>query len=216
MKKKGILDDISKESLKQIIPCFKPIKKKYSTGEPIMTYSNGDMETLALLWKGSAKLEFINEQGEIFLLETYEEGDIFGEIFSLPLDTFQYTVTASSEATVLFIDYAHVISPCNNLCQHHSQIISNLFVMSTQKSQELSLYVSILGQPSTRTKILTYLKYVRSKINAGENQEFTIPMTLSKLASYLHVDRSAMMREIKSMNSDGIIESQKCTFKILE
>ena len=37
-------------------------------------------------------------------------------------------------------------------------------------------------------------------------------MTLSKLADYLCVDRSAMMREMKSMKNDKLLNSSQRTF----
>lgn len=40
-------------------------------------------------------------------------------------------------------------------------------------------------------------------------------MSLAELAEYIAVDRSAMMREIKTMKNDGIIDSRRREFKLL-
>jgi len=40
-------------------------------------------------------------------------------------------------------------------------------------------------------------------------------MSLSSLAEYLCVDRSAMMRELKSMRDDGLLISQKRQITLL-
>ncbi|SFE23779.1 cAMP-binding domain of CRP or a regulatory subunit of cAMP-dependent protein kinases [Peptostreptococcaceae bacterium pGA-8] len=229
MEKISVLSGIGPESIKKMIPCFNPTTKAYSNKETIMEYSLDDLlkksqmsldsmslshPTLAILWEGTAKLEIINADGEIFLLESYKSVDVFGEIFSLPLDNFQYVITATSDCQISFIDYSHVVTPCENACMHHSQLISNLFIMSAQKSQELSLYVSIIGQPTIRAKLLTYLKYIKST-SSKKSSIFTIPMNLSQLSEYLHVDRSAMMREIKLLNNEGIIESERTSFRLL-
>ena len=44
--------------------------------------------------------------------------------------------------------------------------------------------------------------------NKKNSDEFEIPLSLSDLADYLSVDRSAMMREIKKMNQEGLIVSK--------
>ena len=41
-------------------------------------------------------------------------------------------------------------------------------------------------------------------------------MSLSNLSDYLCVDRSAMMREIKKLNDEGIIKSEKKFITILD
>ncbi len=214
MDKRQILYHISPESLDKMIPCFKPVYKKYLAGETIISYTYDHVGQVAVLRKGSAKLEILNSDGETFLLEHYFSGDIFGEFFSLPIDNYEYLVTALEDSEVVYIDYEHIIKPCENLCEHHSQLISNLFIMSAQKSQELSLHISILGQSSTRSKLLAYLKYISGVSSVDAEGFFTIPMKLTDLAKYLHVDRSAMMREIRQMKADGLIEGKNRKFKL--
>lgn len=224
MDKRTLLYNISDESIRNMIPCFKPVRNKYSAGETILTYSDDEIKDVAVLQKGSARLELFNSEGTVALVENYYEGDIFGCIFSLPLDAFEYVVTAETDCSVLFVDYNHIITPCSNVCPHHSQLISNLFIMAAQRSQELSLHISILGQPSIRSKLITYLKCIRSAeikkrgraASANVNSiVFTIPTSLSQLAEYLRVDRSAMMREIKAMKADGLLDSERRDFRLM-
>ena len=87
--------------------------------------------------------------------------------------------------------------------------------MTTQRSQELSLHINILGQPTTRKKLLTYLQFIQAGSGAGEGEPFEIPMSLGSLSEYLCVERTAMMREIRKMNEDGIVESNRRQFKLL-
>lgn len=214
MRKVRFLDNISKDSIDKMIPCFKPSFKNYKAGETILSYSDNP-EQVAILLSGSAKLYFSDIEGDYGLLETYEEGDLFGDVFSLPLNGYEYTVTAVTDCHVVFISYQHILHPCCHVCEHHSQLISNLFLMTTQRSQELSLHINILGQPTTRKKLLTYLQFIQAGSNAGEGEFFEIPMSLGALSEYLCVERTAMMREIRKMNEDGILESNRRQFKLL-
>ena len=215
MKKRRVLDDISKESRALMIPCFDPWWKDYKMGETILTYDAGVPKNIAVLEKGSAKLQILNEYGDIFLLEHIYEGDLFGELFALPLESFEYIVTAESDCRVMFVDYQHIIKPCENLCNHHSQLISNMFMMAAQKSQELSLHISLMHQNTIRQKLMAYLNYVSSSKGTRSDGSFEIPISLAELAEYLSVDRSAMMREIKQMKNDGLITGSRREFTIL-
>ena len=219
MEKRNLLDNISKESIDMMIPCFKPIIKKYLKDEVVISYEAEIPGNIAVIRFGEARLDIISEDGDSFPLDTYEDGDVFGDLFSLPMESFQYVVTATKDSEIMFLNYEHVIKPCKNICNHHSQLISNLFVMTAQKTQELTMHVSILSQSSTRDKLMTYLKQARShEIRDGKDdpdRHFTIQISLSQLADYIRVDRSAMMREIKSMKEDGLIESKSRTFRII-
>lgn len=208
MKKCFINDGISKESIDKMIVCFKPDFKTYTAGETIMRYSD-KIEKVGVMVSGKAQLSVIDYDGDYSILETYEQQDVFGELFYLPLENYEYIIEATKDTKVFFIDYKHIITPCENACIHHSQLINNLFIMAAQKSQAMSLHLSILNQHSIRKKLLTYLNYI--KISTGKNP-FTLQMTLSSLAEYLCVDRSAMMREIKVLKEEGILTSNKREF----
>lgn len=215
MKKRNIFDEISRESMDMILPCFKPYWKDYSSGETILTYDSGTPKRVEILERGNARLQILNEEGDVFLIDHIVDGDVFGEPFALPLDRFAYIVTAETDCRVLFLDYAHIIKPCENTCAHHSQIISNLFIMAAQKSQRLSLHISLLNQNTTRDKILAYLNYAASICTKDRDGFFTIPMSLVDLAEYLNVDRSAMMREIKSLKQERLIDGSRRDFRLL-
>ena len=212
----NVFSQISKESMEKILPCFKPYWKEYSHGETILTYGTSAPSQVEILESGKARLEILNEDGDVFLIEHLEAGDVFGEPFSLPLEKFVYTVTAEEDCRVLFMNYNHIIKPCANLCEHHSQIISNVFIMAAQKSQGLALHISLLHQSTIRNKVLSYLSYASTVCKKNADGYFTIPMSLVALAEYLSVDRSAMMREIKAMKAEGLIDGNKREFKVFE
>ena len=217
LKKRELLDGISRAALEKMIPCFRPIIRRYAKDEEILTYSGEEQRKLpriAVLETGRAKLEMLDVEGDIFRLESYESGDVFGELFTLPISSNEYIVTAEENCRVIYIDYMHVITPCEHVCSFHTQLISNLFVMTAQKTQELSFHLSVLHQHTIREKLLCYLRFIRSTKEQEPDRPFEIPMTLSKLAEYLCVDRSAMMRELKAMKKDGILDSTQRTFTL--
>ena len=70
--------------------------------------------------------------------------------------------------------------------------------------------------------LLTY-KSVRDKLNVyfntlsieSNSKTFEIPFSLTDLADYLMIDRSAMMRELKRMIDENIIKKNKNKITIL-
>ena len=64
---------------------------------------------------------------------------------------------------------------------------------------------------SIREKLLCYFRQQTEK--SGEDV-FTLPFSLSVLADYIATDRSAMMRELKRLRTEGIIRSDGRRFTL--
>ena len=128
---------------------------------------------------------------------------MFGEPFLLPVDSRNYYVQAEEETRVMFIDYAHVIKRCENACWHHSQLVSNLLQMIALQSRQQVQRIYVLSRTTTRKKLLAYLESLSEELHS---RKIRIPMSYTELAQYLSVDRSAMTREMKSLENEGILE----------
>ena len=102
---------------------------------------------------------------------------------------------------------------CHHKCENHNELIKKMLLFTSQRAQYLSLHVSILSKKSLREKILAYLEYLHQSV--PDKNEIVIPITFDRLASYLGADRSALMREIRRMNNDGIISSDGRKVKLL-
>ena len=71
------------------------------------------------------------------------------------------------------------------------------------KMTVLHTRIELLTKRSIRDKLIGYFTLISSK---NLNKSFTLPFSLTDLADYLSVDRSAMMREMKSLKEEGFIE----------
>lgn len=69
-----------------------------------------------------------------------------------------------------------------------------------------------MGQRKTREKLMSYLSSQAQK--SGKSQ-FEIPFNRQQLADYLSVERSAMSLELSKLKSEGIIDFDKNSFKLL-
>lgn len=200
----SIFSGITEEEKEHMFHCFTPVKKVFFDGETIMNYAH-KIDKVGILLNGRAHLSCLDYEGRHSILEQLEKNDIFGEVFMLPLDDFQYFVVADTVCDVLFIDYTQIIKRCSNACAEHSRLVNNLLQMTASKAQSMALHINILSRRTTRQKLMTYFE-----INALKTKEkyFTIPMSLSALADYISVDRSSMMRELRKMKEEGLLSDK--------
>lgn len=59
------------------------------------------------------------------------------------------------------------------------------------------------------------MAYLNSVAGENRGKSFILPMSYTTLAEYLSVDRSAMMRELKNLAEEGIIEREGKKLRIL-
>ena len=201
MQKGSIFSDISPAEWERILHCFQPITQKFEAGSYIMTFSE-DLDRIGIMLSGKAHLTYIDADGKYTILEQLYTNDVFGEVFSLPLEEQEFTVQAITDCEIMFLSYDHLVKPCSKACAHHSQMIQNMFRLVAEKASALSERVEVLSRRSIRDKLLCYFA-----IQAGRcGGCFTIPFSLSTLADYISADRSAMMRELKKMREAGLVE----------
>ncbi|MGN0474122.1 MAG: Crp/Fnr family transcriptional regulator [Acutalibacteraceae bacterium] len=212
MDKINLFSGIDSEGCEKIAECFGMKKKIYEEDEIILSYSDNG-KSVYIIQSGAAQISCIDEDGNYSLLENLAENDVFGEMFCFPINNVQYIVKATQRTEVCSLDYYKIIRPCANVCEYHCRLLDNFCGIMAEKVQTLSMRISILTQRSVRRKLLTYLQAANS---GGGYEEFTIALSLSELADYLNVDRSSLMREIRSMKREEILWSKGRNFRFIE
>jgi len=198
-----IFKDISDENVERMRECFRMRQSRYSSGELIAEYGNGGRE-VGIIVDGSAQLVRIDSGGNRTILEHLERGGIFGEVLSFAMGgADMVSVVCEKDCIVLYMEYAHIMRRCENACQHHSQLVQNMFSLAAGQIQRLSQRVEVLSRRTIREKLLCYFA-----LQCGTEGEkgFILPFTLSALAEYISTDRSAMMRELRKLKEEGIVE----------
>jgi len=191
--------------------CVSWVSVNFNKGETILVMGDNNGR-VGVLQSGEAHVLTIDVEGHEYILEFLGKGDCFGEYLMMPSVSQLFYVIADSDCTVDFINFKNVLFNCKNNCEKHTELVRELLIMTARRAQTLSFHANILGQHSIREKIMLYLQSQEEILGPGA---FIIPMTLSRLADYLSVDRSAMMRELKKMNDEGIIKSTGKEFEIL-
>ena len=203
---------ITPEEQERMRVCFCMREVVYQNNEMIMEYASS-MKKIGLILEGQAALYCCDEEGNQYMLDDLKKDSVFGEPFLLPEESQHYYVCAKAATKVLFIDYEHVIKRCENACHHHSQMVSNLLQMTALRSRQQTDRIYMLSRSSTRKKLIAYLHSLVAEKNAGK---FKLPMSYTALAQYLSVDRSAMMREIKNLSDEGVIQRDGRNVELLK
>ena len=203
LKNVELFKDISGPCVDAMLNCFNPELRTFRKGETILVYEQ-EIKYLCVLLSGKAHLYCVDIDGEYTLLENYMPNDIFGEVFTLPYSGLGYVAEADSDCTVMFIKMSSIYGRCSNACDHHTKINSNLFQLTAKKAQMLALRINMISKKTVRQKLLCYFEYLEEKT---QSRSFETELSLSQLASYLCVDRTSLMRELRLMRDEGIIAS---------
>lgn len=196
-----LFDGISAESVQAMMDCFKPDIKRFRRGDTILVYSQ-ELENLCVVLSGKAHLYCMDSDGEYAVLEQYGRDDIFGEVFAMPSGALGYAVEADCDCSVMFIRFACVYGRCPKACAHHTLLTRNLFELSAEKAQSLSMRINMISKRSLRNKLMSYFDCQRDR---ADSNSFELEVPFTRLAGFLCVERSSMMRELKNMCDDGII-----------
>ncbi len=182
--------------------CNKAQKKKFSKNQIITTYIQ-KRNQLCILLDGNADLVRYDLNGNRTIVEHFSKNALFGEVFYKVTTNNELLVEARSNCTVLFYLYDEIKKPCSPSCEFHNTLSENLPTLILNKITDLNTRIELLTQRSTRDKLLMYFSLISTR---KLSKSFELPLSLTDLADYLNVDRSAMMRELKLLKEDGLVE----------
>ncbi len=206
----SLFKNISDEDCVKMWKCFDIVEKNFSSGEVLYDF-NTNASYIGILIDGRAEVVRLDINGMRTILETLENGSIFGSLFSYySADEDSVNIVCSKDCRVIFIHKEHITKRCKNTCACHTMVVENLLSFVSAKTVYLSARIEILSRRSIRKKLLCYFKYC----SKGDDKSFEIPFSLSSLADYIGADRSAMMRELKKMREEGVLTINKRKFII--
>ena len=181
--------------------CSKIYQKTFVKNEVVISYIQKRQQVCILL-EGSADLVRYDRNGDRIIIDHFSKNDIFGEVFYNVTTNNELFVEAKQKSTVLFFSYDIVHSKCKSNCKFHDTLSEYFNELVLNKITDLNMRIELLSKRSIREKLLSYFKLL--SIQKFTNS-FTIPFSLTDLADYLCVDRSAMMREMKLLKEEEII-----------
>ena len=178
-------------------------------GAVLRTYSRG--ETLVLAGQSNRRAYHSAASGVRLPISQMGPGGVFGDVLGGSSLSSPVTVMASAPCEVLLVPYEKLLLPGADPARQ--RVLQNLVRTISDKYFLLSRRVDLLLLKSLRAKVCAYLL---SEAEVHHSLTFTIPYSRIQLADYLNCDRSALSRELSLMQRDGLLETYKSSFKLLE
>ena len=210
MVRSPLLEGVSPQEYQTMRACLGVHEQSFRPDDVIYDFGDG-RGLLGIVTQGSAVVERIDREGSRAILEHLEPGGVFGDVLSGSSLASPVTVMASVPCEVLLIPYERLL--LSDGSPAHQQTLRNLVRTISDKYFSLSRRIDLLVLKSLRAKVCAYLL---SEAERAGSLTFSIPFSRIQLADYLNCDRSALSRELSQMQRDGLLDTYKSSFKLLE
>lgn len=204
---------ISKEQCQQYFNVFPPIIHFYEKDEIIVRRSE-HFHKIGLILKGKATVHQDPSYGTSNVITWLNELDTFAEVLMfMPSQTYPTSITATTSTQVLYIEPTQITLVIDTIKDVQHTLLLNITKLIAQKAFLLHSKVEILTIKGIKAKICHYLLYQSEKISTST---FEIPLNRDQMASYLHVSRPSLSRELKVLQDDNVIKFKGNRFEITD
>ena len=196
----NIFKNLTREEISDLLKKLKVRKVSFKKDMTIMSNMSRTNE-VGIVLNGETTLVRVDLNGNRSVVSSFVRGDIFGGKFSDYMNEELYIVSKNN-CEILFTEYDLLVKSNKN-SSWNEQFTRNILEILIDKINYYNQRIEILTKKTTREKLLEYFHILEKEMSS---QTIVVPETYTSLAEYLAVDRSAMMREIKSLKDDKIIE----------
>lgn len=181
----------------------KNVQRKFFKRNEIITTYIQKRNQICVLLTGEADLVRYDLNGGRSIIEHFTANDVFGEAFYIVTINNELLVEAKKSCEVLFFSYDNIYEKCRPNCKFHQKLMENFCKIVVDKVTNLNTRIEVVTQRTIRDKLLGYFSILSTR---SLSRTFELPFSLTDLADFLSVDRSAMMREIKNLKNEGFIK----------
>jgi len=208
-----LFQGVTQQEFKHVMSCIRAYEKSYAKNSYIIM--QGDKVTsFGMVTEGSVDVIKENIYGTRRLIATIEKDMIFAESLAASgLDESPISAVAREDCKVLFIPIDRLLVMCATSCTFHNRLITNMVRMLAVKNLILNQKLDYLTSRTTRERIA---KYFIDTANREGKTQIKIPYNRNQLAEYLGVDRSVLSRELSKLKTEGILDFEKNTFRIMD
>ena len=201
---------LSAEELQTLLTQLGAVIRSYGKGEALVLAGEPN-HRVGVVLSGELEAYRPGPQGARIPITRMEPGDVFGDVLGGSSLASPVTVLAACPCEVLLIPYERLL--LSDGSPAHQQTLRNLVRTISDKYFSLSRRIDLLVLKSLRAKVCAYLL---SEAERAGSMTFSIPFSRIQLADYLNCDRSALSRELSQMQRDGLLDTYKSSFKLLE
>ncbi len=157
---------------------------------------------VGIVLNGMASLIRIDYNGNRTIVAQLSKNDVFGGCFSDYMNE-EMSVIADEESEILFVEYDRLLNKIGKRLICHEILIDNMIEILVKKINTYNKRIEVLNKRTIRDKLLEFFHILEKEQSSST---IKLPFNYTVLADYLAIDRSAMMREIKNLKEEEIIE----------
>ncbi|MCL2425403.1 MAG: Crp/Fnr family transcriptional regulator [Oscillospiraceae bacterium] len=202
MQSVALFQDINDDDYSNLINCLSPQIKHFSKNE-ILLLTGDSVQHIGIILDGTACAYLDHMSGSHTLISNLMPMSIFGEVLvSTKSQRSPVTIYATSDVVVAFIEYQKIYSMCAIACSAHRVFLQNMIKTISDKYFNMFDRIAILREKTLRSKIMAYLFLLS---NNGASVSVKIPFSKTMLADYILANRSALSKELRKMENEGLI-----------
>ena len=203
----GLLNELKKSDYMDAFEQLKISGRNYKSGETV--FFLGDIiDKFCIVKKGSVRSEKTYLNGEVHIVDLFDEGSVFGLAFALSKSRITALDFVSNEESEIVFVSMHSIRKS----RFSNEMNTALNYMMADSNIKMGHKIEILAERGLRERMMVYLHVLRTK---SGSDTVTIRMSREQLAQYLCVNRSALSNELSKMKKDGIIDFKGSRFTLL-
>lgn len=201
---KNLFENISLKNKEKLFKIFRASTVKFTKGINIIDYMDRT-NSIGIIDTGSIDIVQTDYDGNETLIDELHENDIFGStIYSIVLSD-ECSIITKDNTIVTFIDYREIENAEFIKSDFYITFVQNLLAIIFEQMSIKNKRIDILTKKTIRNKLLTYFKQLSKEQGT---KSITLPFSLSHLARFISVDRSAMIRELKYLKEEGMIDQK--------
>ena len=200
LKQNPLFFNLTDEALEHLIHCHKPRTVSFVPNETIFSWGD-TLDEVGIVMAGRIALMKSDYEGNETIIQTMKPSESFGEAVAVtPHARSSVYAIAKEQSIVVFFRMGMFFQQAKHPCDVGAKIQQNLMRVLAQKLILLHKKIDILSKRTIREKVLEYFM----QLSEGK-ETFLIPLNRQAFANYLNVDRSALAREMKHMQEEGLL-----------
>lgn len=207
-----LLHGLRDDELDVLAGCLRPRTRRYQKGELLLLAGYENREIGIILEGRITALKSTPDGGSVAITRM-GPGGLFGDVLSGSSRKSPVSILAECPCLAMYLPYRAVIRPCPALHEAHMKLLENLVATISNKYFALDRRVDLLIRKSLRARIAMWLL---DEAERNGSDTFSTPLTRAGLAEYLNCDRSALSRELGRMQQDGLLDTYRGSFKLLD
>lgn len=201
----ALFTGVDEASCENMLRCFSAYEQRFSAGQTILTCGQ-QQDMIGVLLSGSAALLRLHADGNRTVLESMDEGSVFGE--ELAFTGFRdgsALIECREDCRVIFMRYDQITKRCEKRLRLPQSGRNEPLPTALEK-------VSASEPPDRGARLPLHPRKAAVLFRAARRRarqpDVPLPFSLSMLADYISTDRSAMMREMRKMREEDLISTE--------